>query len=82
MRILVDAMGGDNAPGAIVSGCVDAVRSGKGFDITLIGDKGQIEKILSKEHYSGKRIEIRHASEVITNEDKPTAAIKQKKDSS
>lgn len=82
MRILVDAMGGDNAPGAIVSGCVDAVKSKEGFDITLIGDKKQIERTLRKEHYSGNRIAVLHATQVITNEDKPTIAIKQKKDSS
>lgn len=82
MKILVDAMGGDNAPAAIVSGCVDAVRSGKGFELTLIGDSAQIRKILEKERYNGDRIEIRHASQAITNTDKPTKAIKEKKDSS
>ncbi len=82
MRILVDAMGGDNAPVAIVKGCVDAVNSESGYDITLIGDENIINEVLSNENYDKKRISIRHTSEVITNEDKPTAAIKGKKDSS
>ncbi|MBN2558056.1 MAG: phosphate acyltransferase PlsX [Clostridia bacterium] len=82
MRILVDAMGGDNAPGEIVRGCVDAVKSNAGFDITLIGDSNEIHGILKKESFDGRRIDVRHASEVITNTDKPTEAIKNKKDSS
>lgn len=82
MRILVDAMGGDNAPIAIVNGCVDAVNSDKGFDIILIGDEIKIKEILKNADYDGKRIRIRHASQVITNYDKPTVAIKSKKNSS
>lgn len=82
MRILVDAMGGDNAPVAIVKGCVDAVNQEDGYDITLIGDETRIKEVLSKENYDKSRIEIRHTSQVITNEDKPTVAIKGKKDSS
>lgn len=51
MIALVDAMGGDNAPYAIVKGCVDAVNERDGFSITLIGDEGEIRKILSSEKY-------------------------------
>lgn len=82
MRILVDAMGGDNAPVAIVKGCVDAVNSEDGYDITLIGDESKINSILSNEKYGRERISVKHASQVITNEDKPTVAIKEMKDSS
>jgi glycerol-3-phosphate acyltransferase PlsX len=82
LKILVDAMGGDNAPVAIVKGCVDAVNSEIGYDITLIGDKSRINEVLVKEDYDKNRIEIRHASEIISNTDKPTVAIKEKKDSS
>lgn len=82
MRILVDAMGGDNAPVAIVKGCIDAVNSEKGYSITLIGDETRIKDILNKEKYDKERITVKHAAEVITNEDKPTVAIKEKKNSS
>lgn len=82
MRILVDAMGGDNAPVAIVKGCVDAVNSEKGYDITLIGDETRIISILENEKFDRERIAVKHAGEVIANEDKPTVAIKGKKDSS
>lgn len=82
MMILVDAMGGDNAPEAIVKGCVDALNTEDGFDITLIGDRLSIEKVLADEKYDKSRLFIRHASEVITNDDSPTKAIRSKPDSS
>lgn len=82
MIILIDAMGGDNAPDAIVNGCVDAVTEAEGFEILLIGNKDRIEGILSKRSYDISRIKIHHTSEVITVEDTPTKAIKSKKDSS
>lgn len=82
MIIAVDAMGGDNAPGEIVRGCVQAINEAEGFDILLLGDEAQIKDVLSAEKYDEKRIGIRHTTEVITNDDTPTKAIKQKKDSS
>lgn len=87
MVILLDAMGGDNAPNATIKG---AVRASKEIDgeIVLIGDENVIKAKL-KEFYGKDRIEdvaknikIRHASEQIEMEDTPTVAIKHKKDSS
>jgi len=75
-------MGGDNAPEAIVNGCVEAVNQEDGFDIVLIGDKSKIEGILGDKNLSNPRLKIHHASEVIGAEDSPTKAIKSKKDSS
>ncbi len=82
MRILVDAMGGDNAPEAIVKGSIDALKMQEGFDITLIGDSDQIDKILKSRNFDSPRLEVIHAKEVITNDDTPTHAIKSKKNSS
>jgi len=82
LRILVDAMGGDNAPDAIVNGCIDAVKSETGFDVVLIGDNARITKILEARKFNSPRIQVIHAKEVITNEDIPTRAIKLKKNSS
>lgn len=48
MKILVDAMGGDYAPDAIVNGSIDAVKMRDGFELALIGDREQIERILEK----------------------------------
>jgi glycerol-3-phosphate acyltransferase PlsX len=82
LRILVDAMGGDNAPEAIVNGCIDAIKCQEGFDILLIGDNDQINKVLRKRKFSSQRMEVVHAQEIITNEDLPTRAIRRKKKSS
>jgi glycerol-3-phosphate acyltransferase PlsX len=82
LKILVDAMGGDNAPKAIVNGSIDAIKSREGFDIALIGDSEQINKILSKRKFNSSRIEVIHSKEVITNDDIPTRAIRSKKNSS
>lgn len=82
MIVLVDAMGGDNAPYAVVKGCVDAVNERGGFTVTLIGDEKEIKKILSSEKYDTERIRIRHTTQVVTNDDIPTKVIKDKTDSS
>ncbi len=82
MRILVDAMGGDNAPGAIVNGSIDAIKAQEGFDVVLIGDLERISAILAERKFSSPRLQVIHAQEIITNEDLPTKAIKSKKNSS
>lgn len=82
MNILVDAMGGDNAPEAIVTGCLDAISMKEGFDITLFGDGKIIDDILCNRNYDKSRIKVEHCSEVILFTDTPTAAVKNKKDSS
>ncbi len=82
MKILVDAMGGDNAPRAIVNGSIDAIKAHDGFSISLIGDADQINKILRSRGYKSERLEVIHSKEIITNEDVPTRAIRKKKNSS
>ena len=82
MRIMVDAMGGDNAPDEIVKGCVEAVKMRAGFEVELIGVESEIKRVLKKYHYPQDRITIAVASQTITNEDKHTDAIRHKKDSS
>ena len=82
MNILLDTLGGDNAPGAMVHGAIDAINTTEGFDITLLGDKGAIEDILNNEEYDKNRLHIRHTTQEITNNDKPTRAIRTKQDSS
>ena len=81
MRIIVDGMGGDNAPVEIVKGCVNASNN-LGVNILLVGDSSKIEEELAKYEYTKGKIEILHSSDVITNHDDPTLAIRRKKDSS
>ncbi len=82
MRIAVDAMGGDHAPYEIVLGAVEAVSKYK-CEVVLVGDEVQIKDVLkqhSAEHNS--KIIIYHASEVISMDDHPGAAVRRKKDAS
>lgn len=81
MNIIVDAMGGDNAPDEVVKGCIMAAES-FGEKITLVGVESEINRLLKKEGFAGGNIEVRGATEVITGDDEPTSAIRQKKDSS
>lgn len=81
MKIIVDAMGGDNAPSAIVEGSIAAVNE-YNINIILVGDKEAIEKELSKFKYDSSKIEIVHTTEKITNNEHPAMAIRKKKDSS
>ena len=83
MKILLDGMGGDNAPKAVVEGAVMAAREFE-HEIILIGDEERLEKALKEAsgHKRPANISICHASEVITNNEAPALAIRRKKDSS
>lgn len=83
MRIAVDAMGGDHAPGEIVPGCVEAVRTIQGVTrIMLVGDHAKIRHELEKCGSSPDEIEIVHATEVVEMGEAPALALRRKKDSS
>ena len=79
MRIIIDAMGGDNAPAEIVKGAVRAKRE-LGVDITLVGKKEEVEACLKNEGCSD--IDVKDAREVVTMEDDPSTVTRRKKDSS
>lgn len=81
MKIILDAMGGDNAPVEIVKGAVEASKEFN-VDVILVGDSEQIENVLKSEDADRSKIEIVHTTEVITNNDHPAQAIRKKKDSS
>ncbi len=82
MKILIDGFGGDNSPNEVVAGTVLAVNEREGFTAVLVGDKEILEKKLSEYKYDSDRIEILHASDVITCEEEPTVAIRRKPESS
>ncbi len=82
MKIIVDAMGGDNAPEEIVKGAVLAADE-LDVDILLVGDEGRIRALLVQNPAQNPaHISVQHASDVITMEDNPVSAVRQKKDSS
>lgn len=82
IRVAVDAMGGDNAPGEIVRGAVAAVNGRRDILVILIGRQEAVERELAKYTYPTQQIQIVHASEVIETAEPPVAAIRSKKDSS
>ena len=82
MKIFIDAFGGDYSPEEIVKGAITSVNLIPDVEIILTGDKEKIENILKQENYSGDRIEIVHAPDVISNDESPTMAIRRKTESS
>jgi len=78
MKIAVDAMGGDNAPKEIVLGVQKAIETFKDLEITLVGDKEQIQHFLT----NNERIEIIHTEEQILPTDEPVRAVRRKKNAS
>ena len=83
MKIIVDAMGGDNAPASNVKGALAAVKE-LGVEVTLVGRGEDILKVLEAEGLKEppKGVEIVHASEVVEIYDNPATAFREKKDSS
>lgn len=81
MKIIIDAMGGDHAPEEIVKGAIAAL-SEYNMKIVLVGDENRIKSLLSQEKADMERVEVIHATEIITNDDHPAQAIRKKKDSS
>ena len=82
MKIIVDAMGGDNAPLAPVQGAIQAAKE-YSVEIVLVGRQEEIEKVLKENSLTlPEGVTIRHASEVIEMCDDPAKAWRQKKDSS
>lgn len=81
MKIIVDAMGGDNAPMAPVEAAVRAVKE-LDVEIVLVGKKEVVEKELSAYDYPNDKISIANADEVITNHEEPAKAVRSKKNAS
>ena len=79
MKIIIDAMGGDNAPGEIIKGAVRAHRE-LGVDVTLVGREEAVRACLKNE--GCEDLEVVDARDVITMEDDPSTATRRKKDAS
>jgi glycerol-3-phosphate acyltransferase PlsX len=81
MVVVVDGMGGDFSPNAVVCGCVAAIKE---YDINILitGPNDLIKEELDKHNYDPNKIKIIDAKEVISTSEHPVMAIKRKKDSS
>lgn len=81
MKIIVDAMGGDNAPQAPVQAAVLAVQE-TDIEITLVGDVELLKAEVDKYGYKGNRITYVKAEDVISNHEEPAKAVRSKKNAS
>lgn len=82
MKIIIDCFGGDKSPSANIEGSLAALAEHDDLSLIFTGDEALIKAELGTHEYDASRVEIAHAPEVITGEDKPTDAIRLKKESS
>lgn len=82
MIIGIDAMGGDNAPQAILDGIALAYKNDFTEEIYLYGDENVLQMLLFDKIEKFDKVKIIHCSEIIEGDDKPVMAIRKKKDSS
>ena len=81
IKIIVDVFSGDN-PQDLIKGTADAVNACPDVHIIMPGDPEYLEAELADCSFDRSRLEILPASEIIGNDESPTAAMRQKKDSS
>src|SRR5262249_47469403 len=80
MRIALDAMGGDHAPEPIVAGARAALKSDPDPQVVLVGDRHQVERCFTQTPPAG--LELFHCTQVVSMEDSPVVALRQKPDNS
>ena len=80
--IALVAMGGDNAPGVMVKGAVDALGREQDIKVYLLGKEDIVNAELQKYTYDKNRLEVVNTTEVIETAEPPVNAIRRKKDSS
>lgn len=81
MKIVLDAMGGDNAPMVEVEGVIQAIEE-FGHEIVLVGDEARVKEGLRKFNYNSAKLSIKHASEVIEMDEPAAISVRRKRDSS
>lgn len=82
IKLIVDCMGGDHSPDANIKGAVDALNEQSDLYLILTGDKNILEEKLKAHTYDKNRLEIVHAPDVVTGDDRPTDVIRMMKESS
>lgn len=82
INVVVDAMGGDNAPDEIILGAVNSVKEREDVHVFLVGQESVVESRLQQYEYNKAQITVVNASEIIETAESPVAAIRKKKDSS
>ncbi len=83
MRLAVDVMGGDNAPDAILNGCIQGLEVlAPGDELVLVGPKAIIDDVLAERSVRDPRVSVVDCTEVIGMDESPVEAVRSKKDSS
>jgi glycerol-3-phosphate acyltransferase PlsX len=82
MRIALDAMGGDHAPGPVVAGAVQAVTADPELRVVLVGDRSQIEPLVASAAEARERLEVFHCTQVVGMDEAPVVALRKKPDNS
>ena len=83
MRIVVDVMGGDRGPQVVVDGARLALNEYSAIsELYLVGNESDIKAAIQNCGLNDKRVQIVHASQVLTMEDKPVEGLRKKKDCS
>ena len=81
MRIALDAMGGDHAPGPIVAGAIQAVNAAADVSVVLVGDRERLEPHLAG-HLPHERLDLFHCTQVVGMDESPVDALRRKPDNS
>lgn len=83
ITIAIDAMGGDHGPHVTVPAALQALKSDEQLNVVLVGLTDAIEaELKAHKAITSPRLRIHHASEVVTMDESPQSALKNKKDSS
>lgn len=82
MKIAIDGMGGDNAPKAVIEGIIQAIDEYRDIEFYITGPENLIKHELRNINYSGEKITVIDAKEIISTNEHPVEALKKKKDSS
>ncbi len=80
VRVAIDAMGGDYAPDEVVAGAIDWAQRNPDTDLLLVGDEERISALIGPSKPAN--VAIVHASESVSMEEQPAAAVRRKRDAS
>lgn len=82
IKVALDAMGGDNAPKAVIEGAIQAAKAAQGkYSIILTGPEDVIRQQLASFGYAGEGLEVFHAPDMVAMDDSPTTVLKTKPNS-
>src|SRR5438067_1720865 len=82
MRVALDAMGGDHAPGPVVAGAVQAVAARPELHVVLVGDRARIEPLLDEASAGRDRLEVFHCTQTVGMDESPVEGLRRKPDNS